>query len=92
MHLKEYLEKNGVVKQWFAAQIGVHATYLGDALRGRRPMATKYWTEITLLTRGKVRYDDLLKMNMAYEENRERKRSEKKILESSEAQNNSQLS
>lgn len=94
MHLKKYLKDNGVMKKWFADQIGVHPAYLGEILVGRRPLAVKYWTEVNLLTRGKVRVEDLLKMNEDYEEKFGKEKSEKrkKIRESCKNENNSQLS
>lgn len=94
MHLKKYLEENGVMKKWFASKIGIHQAYLGDILGGKRPMAVKYWSEVNLLTRGKVRFEDLVKMNETYEEKCGKEKSErrKKIRESCKIENNSQLS
>jgi DNA-binding transcriptional regulator YdaS (Cro superfamily) len=94
MHLKKYIEEHGIIKKWFAVQIGVQPAYLGEILTGRRPLAVKYWSEINLLTRGKVRFEDLVKMNETYEEKCGKEKSErrKKIRESCKIENNSQLS
>ncbi len=94
MHLKKYIKEHGIIKKWFADQIGVHPAYLGEILVGRRPLAVKYWSEVNLLTRGKVRDEDLLKMNEDYEEKcgKEKCEKRKKIRESCKNENNSQLS
>lgn len=91
-HLKKYLEDNGVVKKWFGNQLGLSKASLSDIITGRRGVPIKYWTKITLLTRGKITYEDLLEMNTTFKENYERRKSAKKIRESGQNKDNSQLS
>lgn len=76
MHLKEYLDENGIMKGWFAKKIGITSSYLVGFVNGKKPMATKYWTNIVLMTKGQVTLDDLLKMNNEYYEKKDKAKLE----------------
>lgn len=68
MDIKEYLEKNGIMRKWFAEKIGMSQQQFCDYLNNRNLMPTIYWKIIVEVSHGKVKIEDLLERNNKYYE------------------------
>ena len=60
MKLAEYIEQNGLKKNWFAGRIGVAPSHLSRILSGEREPTAGQAQAIIKMTRGWVTLDDLL--------------------------------
>lgn len=61
MDLKEYLEKNFIIKAGFAKKIGLNVSTLHNILQGRAYPSAKTAQKIVELTNGEVTFEDLFK-------------------------------
>lgn len=72
MEIKDYLDKNGIMVKWFAAQLGMSHAQLSNFMHGHSAMPTIYWERIVTVSRGEVTMKDLLEKNNKYYEDQGR--------------------
>lgn len=72
--LKDYLEKNGIQKAWFARQIGIPPATFCQAMSGRCHVPVKCWKRIRELTNNFITWEDLYKNYESASKNKSRNR------------------
>lgn len=80
MRLKEYFEKTGVQKNWFARKVGMNANQFYQITCGIAFIPQKYWEKIIEVSENKITLQDLM------EEFKERRkeRSDSKVYDNEE--------
>ena len=61
MFLKEYLEKNHIIKKGFAKKVDVSEATIHNIISGRKKPSYKTAQRIVKLTNGEVTFEDLFK-------------------------------
>ncbi len=67
MKLKEYFEKTGVQKNWFAKKIGIDIQTFYVIVGGKKKLPMKYWKKVILVSEGKIKLEDLAQEAMKFE-------------------------
>lgn len=57
----EYLKIRGIKVKWFAENIGMPPSLFYQTLKSKRPIPSKYWGPIILLTKGAITMTDFMK-------------------------------
>lgn len=58
---EEYFERTGVMRSWFAKQIGISAQTLYLWIQGQRPIPQEHWDKIVRVSGGYISLCDLMK-------------------------------
>lgn len=80
MKLKEYFDKNGISKRWFAVKIGINPSHFYEIVNEKKRVPEKYMKKIVKLTEEKISIKDLMEHNLKYFERIEDENN--KVLES----------
>lgn|SRR5690606_9842660 len=67
MKIDEYLERYGIKQRWLAKQLGLSFVMFNRIINGTQKLPRKYWTDLVLLTDGKVTVEDLTELENMYE-------------------------
>jgi DNA-binding transcriptional regulator YdaS (Cro superfamily) len=58
--LNEYIDKNGLRKNFFAEKLGMTPAQLTNVLTGRSKLPKKYWKRLEQITKGEISVNELM--------------------------------